>query len=201
MNLQLKFIVLAFSAFTFVSAASAPVDPSNDELGLGSNVRAAKGDSLSDKERAEFLRKFECEKEIEKEDCAHMSDLKRELVEVAVSARKVGLDGFAREFRRGFNCVFSDTNMKRTSDLLTRVRDEVPVKFLVASGLLITDSILTGFIFDKPSQAIVVSGLACYAWMSLPDFSYYTNYVSKSVSNLVTQGISAGCSAFFNPKK
>ena len=142
MNLQLKFIVLAFSAFTLVNAASsAPID---DELA------AAASNVLRERKIAEV-------------DDKHMSDLKKELGDVAESACKVGLDGFAREFKRGFNYVFSNENVEQASCFLTRVHDEVPVKFLVGAGLLVADSMLTGFFLENPAQAVVVSGFAFYA--------------------------------------
>ncbi len=184
MNLQLKFIVLAFSAFTLVSAtsSSAPVG------GIDPEVAEAASQVLQDRKTA-------------KVDDENMLKLKKELVDVADKAYEVGLGGFVREFSRGCGYVFSKDNMDMVGSFLTRVRKEVPVKMLVASGVLVADSMLTGFVFDKPSQAMVVSGLVCYAWMNLPDVSYYTNSLTTKVGNLLTNSIRAGFSGIFGSTK
>lgn len=202
MNIQLKFIVLAFSVFTLVSA-SIPSEALNDGLGVH-NVKQTQvnHDNLDalDAELAAAARKILQERETANKDDANLSEFRRELDDVAASACKVGLGGFARQFRRGFNYVFSNENVDRVSCLLTRVHKEVPYKMLVASGVLVADSMLTGFVFDKPAQAVVVSGLACYAWMNLPDFSYYTDYLSKTAGEFITNSVSAALSRVFGGK-
>lgn len=199
MNIQLKFIVLAFSAFTLVSAtsSSASSEVLNEDLGVR-KVKQVEGKlDVLDAELAAAARKILKEEECAQRDHEQMSIIKDECVQAVNAITKTDLGVFAREFRRGFNYVFSNENVDRVSCLLTRFHKEVPYKMVVASGLLVADSVLTGFVFDKPSQAVVVSGLACYAWMNLPDFSYYTDCLSKTTSEFLTNSVSAALSRIF----
>ena len=148
MSLQLKIIVLAFSAFTLVSATSTTEGlGNNDELGA---VKARKGVETSDLGRVdlspELLKAAQMVLEdagTAKTDDENMLKLKKELVDVAEKACEVGLGGFVREFSRGCGYVFSKDNMAMVGSFLTRVRKEVPVNMFLAAGVMFADSKLT----------------------------------------------------------
>lgn len=205
MNLQLKFIVLAFSAFTLVSATSAPIEGlSNDDLGVR-NALQLQGDNdklngFSTEELAKVANKLLQAKNTDNQDDENMEKLGKELGEVVdIMVHEVGFGGFARKFKRGCGYVFSDDNMTMVGKLLTRVRNEVPLKMLVASGVMFADARFTQFVFENSAQVAVVSVLACYAYMNvshltnyLPDFSSYAKLVTTKCGNFIASSISAG---------
>ncbi len=202
MNLQLKFIVLAFSAFALVSAASTTEGPENDDLGVG-RARKAQGDNdkrggFSEEELAKVALKLKQEDKVAQDDQEKIDLVKHEICDVVHAISETGGTVFVRQIRRDLDYVFSNENVDRVSSFLKKV----PVNIYLTAGVFIADSMVTGFVCDRPSQAVVLSGLACYAWMNLPDANYFKSFVpdlssyAKSVTtkcgNFITSNISAG---------
>ncbi len=201
MNLQLKFIVLAFSAFTLVNVASATESPGNDDdLGVRKAAQNSMAQSapLSDPKLLEAARKVLEEDSNAQSDQGKIDHVKEELCDVVHAISDAGGTVFVRQFRRDLNYVFSNENVDRVNCFLKKV----PVNMYFAAVVLVADSMVTGFVCDRPSQAVVLSGLACYAWMNLPDANYFKSYVpyfssyAKSVTtkcgNFIASSISAG---------